>query len=157
MLNPVCDICKKPQTNIFQAFIRNINDITQPTQQTFICATCYNKLKAYAITLSQDQQVTETPKKETITNPPIEENQPNLLPERMRPKHYDVANDFEGMTLRDFLQTPLYLESKEPFIFRNQKHQELIDYIKYMSKKVLFVSPPNDAHREMIVTIDTNL
>lgn len=155
MLNPTCDICKKPQINIYQAFIRNVNDITQPTQQTFICETCYNKIKAYASTLGTEEQ----PK--PIQNPPQpkkqEENIENILPERMRPKHYDVSNDFEGMTLRDFLQTPLYLESKEPFVFRNQKHQELIDYIKYMSKKVLFVSPPNDAHSEMIVTIETNL
>lgn len=147
MIQYICDICNQPQNESYEIQIRHTTDHTS-VETKHLCNTCYNKLLEQISNKEPENQEENIPEPNSNS-----EQKDNMLPEEKIPKFYDYEQDYQGMLLRDFLNSSFYLDSKKKFLFCTTENKIIQDYEFWMPRQILTVHPPTAAHDEIIVTL----
>lgn len=147
MIQYICDICQKRISFKDQPYQIEIAPIDKDAKNDtmHICESCHTIIMHHIGDMKTKAE--EARRKEQ------EEHNKEFLEDSKIPRDYEYSNSFQNMLLRDFLQSPFYLNSHEKFLFRSLDNKIVTDYTHWMSHKIVMVNTPTERHPEVIVTL----
>ena len=148
MYHASCDVCGKENKHMYQIFVRRIDTTGNPDNYC-VCPDCFKAM--FAVFNPSAELDINTSTKETQDTIPDISGIVSNIPEPEPTTLFNPINDqMKGMTLKEFLQTPFYLNTLN-VTFKNREDAEIMDFKPYLNKKILHIYMPGATNGYIVI------